>query len=271
MVVPPDIERAAVRTPRLPSPSLLLQPLLGCLVIREHPEQCGQGEPFSMRLAGCFVRHLFSLSKSLRRQDHTTIWATGYIIPLIFNERMSRVHPRVGGGARYMLPRLRDTVGPSPRGRGSRATVGSGPDPLGSIPAWAGEPAALGAEVPLRRVHPRVGGGAASIWNVRVYTSGPSPRGRGSHVYIDRDVIRQRSIPAWAGEPVSRSLSATRGQVHPRVGGGASSLTAVRYVVSGPSPRGRGSLRERAHHPGVGRSIPAWAGEPAAGAGADRR
>ena len=172
------------------------------------------------------------------------------------------VHPRVGGGASRRRHCATRRDGPSPRGRGSHGRAGGGWRHGGSIPAWAGEPRTVAKAAPARRVHPRVGGGAGSPIESRVYGRGPSPRGRGSLLARRAEEFRLRSIPAWAGEPGARRPTRPSRAVHPRVGGGAYWAAVTLAAAGGPSPRGRGS-RARADGARLRRrSIPAWAGEP---------
>ena len=71
-------------------------------------------------------------------------------------------------------------------------------------------------------VHPRVGGGAGPYLYRADFSDGPSPRGRGSHTLAQQTCFVPRSIPAWAGEPVTLTRMVVLAKVHPRVGGGAS-------------------------------------------------
>ena len=112
----------------------------------------------------------------------------------------------------------------------------------GSIPAWAGEPRGIIGDDLLPEVYPRVGGGAASVADTNTSAYGLSPRGRGSHLRYPRRGGAVRSIPAWAGEPVSGRPRGERPE--------------------GLSPRGRGSRNPTFSFGTVVRSIPAWAGEP---------
>ena len=114
-----------------------------------------------------------------------------------------------------------------------------------SIPACAGEPLGANLSAAPTRVYPRVCGGATS--SIKLYESGDglSPRVRGSQPSPARRRIRQRSIPACAGEPGSGSSSDPVSGVYPRVCGGA--LSACSTI--GITPR----------------SIPACAGEPSQG------
>ncbi len=76
--------------------------------------------------------------------------------------RISRVYPRVRGGALLCLRRGIAGWGLSPRARGSRTERSRLAAWRGSIPACAGEPC-LGAPLTMRpRVYPRVRGGAST-------------------------------------------------------------------------------------------------------------
>ena len=133
----------------------------------------------------------------------------------------------------------------------------------GSIPACAGEPR-RSAPSPLRdRVHHRVCGGARPLTETVTPVVGPSPRVRGSRAADSRSRCGRGSIPACAGEPRQPRPGSGARWVHPRVCGGAPGSRSLRTPRPGPSPRVRGSRRDR--DPGVDRrgSIPACAGEPA--------
>ena len=178
-----------------------------------------------------------------------------------------RVYPRVGGGALIDSGTDEIFTGLSPRGRGSRIGARASRRPDGSIPAWAGEPSSTDTPWMVRRVYPRVGGGARSA-SVRCdRSSGLSPRGRGSLTHHEVALGTLRSIPAWAGEPRGRARCRTLGKVYPRVGGGASSIGCATRTTEGLSPRGRGSLVLPRSIPDKRRSIPAWAGEPSGPSG----
>ena len=171
------------------------------------------------------------------------------------------VYPRVGGGNMLTRPAHPAHDGLSPRGRGkphpeSQATINSR-----SIPAWAGETIGLTADLPPKRVYPRVGGGNRECRRDGVAGGGLSPRGRGKQFGVTASRIGQGSIPAWAGETAGRHGRGWGWQVYPRVGGGNNPSVGSIKTAGGLSPRGRG---KPALHPVVAayaRSIPAWAGE----------
>ena len=102
---------------------------------------------------------------------------------------------------------------------------------------------------------------------------GLSPRVRGNLHAPGHSGVRNRSIPACAGEPIRPRDRWTSPRVYPRVCGGTRILLNRRQRRQGLSPRVRGNrpaLSERADRGG---SIPACAGEPrtAASSGAGRR
>ena len=193
--------------------------------------------------------------------------------------------------------------GPSPRGRGNRGGRCRRGGSSGSIPAWAGKPQAPGMPAAAKEVHPRVGGETRLAMRTPTNSRGPSPRGRGNPFRCGGQRLMERSIPAWAGKPPSVRGTLMEARVHPRVGG-ETSLSRIRTYwtwgpsprgrnrpygrsmttpavhprvggeteiaygrenpVSGPSPRGRGNLSVNAQDFAITRSIPAWAGKPAA-------
>ena len=163
---------------------------------------------------------------------------------ICFFAAISGVYPRVGGGALSASVEQRRELGLSPRGRGSLHAARTQRDFPGSIPAWAGEPAACCRRAASCRVYPRVGGGAAAEQAHQPAGEGLSPRGRGSQRGRATSGQVLGSIPAWAGEPRAPSRLPRALRVYPRVGGGALFGTASGPTRWGLSPRGRGSLLE---------------------------
>ena len=179
-------------------------------------------------------------------------------------EAVDTVYPRVGGGTALVAAGILIYKGLSPRGRGNHGYTDFRNARVRSIPAWAGEPCRIPSARALHRVYPRVGGGTGVHRRGRKPRHGLSPRGRGNR---ERSHLRSqlnRSIPAWAGEPTTTARSRPASKVYPRVGGGTDPGSAPGSAQVGLSPRGRGNPSTLQ---GVGsplRSIPAWAGEPAA-------
>ena len=157
---------------------------------------------------------------------------------------------------------MRDAMGLSPRMRGNRDAQHHQPDAPGSIPAYAGEPAAgRGRSLP-PTVYPRVCGGTQASAGIGAKAEGLSPRMRGNHWLGGGRGAGGGSIPAYAGEPRFLLTECDKMTVYPRVCGGTPCRITCHLSVSGLSPRMRGN------RPAVWRglrwagSIPAYAGEP---------
>ena len=133
-------------------------------------------------------------------------------------------------------------LGLSPRGRGNHILSYMRVPWLGSIPAWAGEPAPRIERPFWTRVYPRVGGGTTVSGFTSYDQDGLSPRGRGNQGAPTRPAISRRSIPAWAGEPRALCLVFWGPGVYPRVGGGTKLMKPPPADTMGLSPRGRGNL-----------------------------
>jgi len=168
----------------------------------------------------------------------------------------------VCGGAGYRRDARDGRPGRSPRVRGSRRPLPQRLHVHGSIPACAGEPAALMGGVSCAGVDPRVCGGARSATEVNAPSRGRSPRVRGSLDTGLSIVDALGSIPACAGEPASAGASARPEGVDPRVCGGAIFSASGGDQSPGRSPRVRGSRQSRSPSPVLDGSIPACAGEP---------
>ena len=188
-------------------------------------------------------------------------WAGEPHIATIIQPR-KRVYPRVGGGTRQIQYRKAKVSGLSPRGRGNRSPTRMTGPRIRSIPAWAGEPQAERWAGRHCWVYPRVGGGTHSKRRRWGRTWGLSPRGRGNREGGPAVFHNDRSIPAWAGEPIRLQACKRLPWVYPRVGGGTDVSNLPIKPWMGLSPRGRGNLRVALRRGVDGRSIPAWAGEP---------
>ncbi len=173
-----------------------------------------------------------------------------------------RVDPRVCGGAYLVSIAMLDSVGRSPRLRGSHRLASQGGGGKGSIPASAGEPSTTASCNARRRVDPRVCGGAPSWPASPSLNAGRSPRLRGSHDADDPEARDGGSIPASAGEPQLRRALCRAAGVDPRVCGGAVSPRPIQRPPLGRSPRLRGSLAHLVVGLDHSGSIPASAGEP---------
>ena len=173
------------------------------------------------------------------------------------------VYPRVCGGT-VLLHQQRDAVrGLSPRVRGNLTNQMRSVSHPRSIPACAGEPPLDAADWGDGEVYPRVCGGTRQPRECRLLDEGLSPRVRGNPVEPAGGFVRQRSIPACAGEPCSgsaissgvrvypacageprtRQRNRQSGGVYPRVCGGTTVSVGWRRMLRGLSPRVRGNLK----------------------------
>ena len=75
----------------------------------------------------------------------------------------------------------------------------------GSIPAYAGEPTAIYPGGNPAKVYPRVCGGTESLYEPEIPCGGLSPRMRGNPPDWRNSLDRDRSIPAYAGEPLGQA------------------------------------------------------------------
>ena len=192
--------------------------------------------------------------------------------PRMRSSYATKVYPRVCGGTPPFSSVQPGMAGLSPRMRGNPSRAHCAASSIGSIPAYAGEPVAESQQLRRTGVYPRVCGGTTGSRTVEMADTGLSPRMRGNQPSADNLVFRQRSIPAYAGEPRSVNSGSSAGGVYPRVCGGTTQSPAQKQSPTGLSPRMRGNPpRMRGNHSlrlllrAVLPSIPAYAGEPGNG------
>ena len=131
-----------------------------------------------------------------------------------------------------------------------------------SIPACAGEPQERKAWPVGLGVYPRVCGGTPYAHRGPRGPGGLSPRVRGNLRHRSWRLGCRGSIPACAGEPMSRYRGLGLTMVYPRVCGGTSVSSENSGCTQGLSPRVRGNLFTLGSIIFDSRSIPACAGEP---------
>ena len=157
----------------------------------------------------------------------------------------SRVYPRGCGGAEAIHQAFLDSMGLSPRVRGSRQGHPRRRQRQGSIPAGAGEPWRSSHGSEFSRVYPRGCGGAPPCTAPTVWCAGLSPRVRGSLSMMPSACMCCGSIPAGAGEPTLVLAFGEIPRVYPRGCGGATGGPFCSSPPSGLSPRVRGSPAKR--------------------------
>ena len=174
------------------------------------------------------------------------------------------VYPRPRGGTITPDGDPAGGAGLSPPTRGNLHRMGRRWQVARSIPAHAGEPP---REV-LRRlcvgVYPRPRGGTPSANDQTQANGGLSPPTRGNLTPLITFAFSRRSIPAHAGEPVTRLNQPQDNKVYPRPRGGTEVLPAQAMHRRGLSPPTRGNPARRRRFVDSTRSIPAHAGEPRA-------
>ena len=174
----------------------------------------------------------------------------------------SWVYPRVCGGTKDRLSLSLISSGLSPRVRGNRSRLRRPLRRSRSIPACAGEPNAGTGQRRFGGVYPRVCGGTTASRSIRNRIMGLSPRVRGNLLELPTVSLPRGSIPACAGEPLSRHSTDSSSGVYPRVCGGTWSATVSMAYARGLSPRVRGNLKLSVALFTIFGSIPACAGEP---------
>ena len=177
-------------------------------------------------------------------------------------ERGPGVYPRRCGGARRTRRGGCWPRGLSPQVRGSPAQPGRHDQRGGSIPAGAGEPTSAPWTNYRVGVYPRRCGGAILLPTSLPSSPGLSPQVRGSRCGAGHGAASHGSIPAGAGEPISRVVVKVLPEVYPRRCGGAVCRQLGLTHEQGLSPQVRGSHPYRGIYLQSWRSIPAGAGEP---------
>ena len=177
---------------------------------------------------------------------------------------LPRAYPRACGGADSgRIAALRDG-GLSPRMRGSRCCEGGSGMMTGPIPAHAGEPHHASGAGCRPRAYPRACGGAGRTPDLVALEGGLSPRMRGSQIHHPEPLFVLGPIPAHAGEPVDGLQQRIELGAYPRACGGAAMTPRPSRMVTGLSPRMRGSQFEAVRQERCAGPIPAHAGEPKA-------
>ena len=128
------------------------------------------------------------------------------------------------------------------------------------IPACAGNRISRVQNSPRNSVHPRVCGEQSSASVRRYASNGSSPRVRGTDEDPAPVCHPRRFIPACAGNRAADPLGRGVQTVHPRVCGEQPLAQASGMVVTGSSPRVRGTARFVRRFKVTPRFIPACAG-----------
>ena len=152
------------------------------------------------------------------------------------------------------------TGGSSPRVRGTDPSRHPRPPLRRFIPACAGNSRSMTRSRSAQTVHPRVCGEQFWSGRERCRRHGSSPRVRGTGRAADARRLHPRFIPACAGNRLSGNRPCRWKAVHPRVCGEQRLSAPSVFTEAGSSPRVRGTGRRQERQGGVGRFIPACAG-----------
>ena len=175
-------------------------------------------------------------------------------------QRRASVHPRVCGEQAPHRAHAHARFGSSPRVRGTGASSCPRPRAFRFIPACAGNSLKMTSTSDADTVHPRVCGEQASCCSRIGSDGGSSPRVRGTdHRRVPHKTI-DRFIPACAGNRGHHRISAQPLPVHPRVCGEQNPFYNVTPLLTGSSPRVRGTDYKTRHAVAATRFIPACAG-----------
>ena len=151
------------------------------------------------------------------------------------------VHPRVCGERRARAPVTPSMFGSSPRLRGTRDLVNAQGKHVRFIPAFAGNALRKRSPRPAGTVHPRVCGERFQASTASATVAGSSPRLRGTHLPPWAWALGCRFIPAFAGNAQPPGACPGARTVHPRVCGERLSQLLRTMMMTGSSPRLRGT------------------------------
>ena len=172
------------------------------------------------------------------------------------------VYPRLRGGSRFNPNLAAYLCGLSPPTRGIHRRPLVVADARGSIPAYAGDPFVLPDVAKYEPVYPRLRGGSTGRGTRTTSPHGLSPPTRGIPAGAIDGGGSDRSIPAYAGDPIPTQASRTPSTVYPRLRGGSQRGRYGVGSVLGLSPPTRGIRRYAAPRCRRSGSIPAYAGDP---------
>ena len=169
-------------------------------------------------------------------------------------------HPRSRGEHRRGRIFRPCECGSSPLTRGARDGIRHGIPPWRLIPAHAGSTSALEARSRRRTAHPRSRGEHAKKSKSRNLGKGSSPLARGTPQGNFTLAVKERLIPACAGNTAPHSQSAKPRSAHPRSRREHSSKVCCVSAQPGSSPLARGTHGQWSSIDGRMRLIPARAG-----------
>ena len=232
----------------------------------DHPRACGandDGGSQSNRVLGSSPR-----VRGKRLRDLVTETAPR-IIPARAGQTLGSAlsmvglpdHPRACGANDLTQGVTPVRAGSSPRVRGKLFRWRRMCQRQRIIPARAGQTQPARRNTSHRPDHPRACGANATAVDNCVPGNGSSPRVRGKLPVGDAGDLRDRIIPARAGQTPSASPARPSSPDHPRACGANLGVAAIKMAADGSSPRVRGKRGRSCEHAVRTRIIPARAGQ----------
>ena len=176
------------------------------------------------------------------------------------NRRLTPVHPRSRGEHEALRNRQLTPIGSSPLARGTQHLRDGPRDGHRFIPARAGNTDRGSGREAGATVHPRSRGEHVGVPVPHRIRAGSSPLARGTRHRRRVDRAPLRFIPARAGNTLLAAEGRGANPVHPRSRGEHPSKLGEVYRLIGSSPLARGTHAGQERKAGVGRFIPARAG-----------
>ena len=156
--------------------------------------------------------------------------------------------------------KLGRVTGSSPHARGTLHIADLFRRCVRFIPACAGNTGCAPTSTVPRTVHPRMRGEHREDWSLVYDVTGSSPHARGTHYPRLFAELRERFIPACAGNTTRPIIRKAPSPVHPRMRGEHLLSTLAYLAICGSSPHARGTLRVPRNPSAIVRFIPACAG-----------
>ncbi len=166
----------------------------------------------------------------------------------------------MGGEHMGTTARPTNRCGSSPHGWGTRWDSYLCPITKRFIPTWVGNTFAVVCTAEKISVHPHMGGEHPISLKKRLKHIGSSPHGWGTLTQTLLVSYRNRFIPTWVGNTISRSARNFTLSVHPHMGGEHFIPRLGWDVKDGSSPNGWGTLVFCLFGFRINRFIPTWVG-----------
>ena len=231
----------------------------------DHPRVCGEHDAETFSGLACLGSS--PRMRGTRRRNVFRSGVPGIIPAYAGNTSCARCdwsakahHPRVCGEHRSKPCSVRFVMGSSPRMRGTQCRLAMNNGPTGIIPAYAGNTIVSKCDKITERDHPRVCGEHTTEPACGRWSTGSSPRMRGTPKWMVLHVLPYGIIPAYAGNTPAQERPTSLQRDHPRVCGEHVVERRSRRGFKGSSPRMRGTLAICRNTIATTGIIPAYAG-----------